>query len=221
MFKKDNETILIIERKTINDLKASICDGRHREQKARLIGSVGNTNRIMYIVEGNLDKSIDTKISGLPVSTILGSIINTQLRDNIKVYKTTSIFETSEYIRKLLDKLNKEEDNYFQEGEKKISSSDYSKTLKSCKKTNMTPEVWFISQLSLIPQVTDKIANEIVTKYKNVVSLIKEYERTPDHLREKLLSDINYPISNGKTKRIGDKVSKRIFNFFYETNLED
>ena len=85
----------------------------------------------------------------------------------------------------------------------------------------MTPEVWFISQLSLIPQVTDKIANEIVTKYKNVVSLIKEYERTPDHLREKLLSDINYPISNGKTKRIGDKVSKRIFNFFYETNLED
>lgn len=212
IFKKDEEVLLIIERKTIIDLKASICDGRNREQKARLICS---GNHIMYIIEGDLSKSLDTKISGIPVSTLIGSLINTQLRDNIKVYKTSSLFETSEYIRKLFDKIDKDVDTYFQEGEKRISSSEYSKTLKNSKKANMTPEVWFISQLSLVPQVTEKISNEIVKKYINLINLMKEYERTPDHLKEKLLSDIIYPISLGKTRRVGDKVSKRIYMFFY------
>jgi len=108
IFKKDDEIILIIERKTINDLKASICDGRHREQKARLIGSGNSVNRIMYVIEGDFDKSLDTKVTGVPISTLIGSLINTQLRDNIKVYKTNSLFETSEFIKKLWDKLNKE-----------------------------------------------------------------------------------------------------------------
>ncbi len=38
----------------------------------------------------------------------------------------------------------------------------------------MTPEVWFLSQLSLIPQVTEKIATIIVDKYKNLTKLTKE-----------------------------------------------
>ena len=45
---KDNEKLLI-ERKTINDLKASICDGRAREQKARLLGTTPR-NRILYLI---------------------------------------------------------------------------------------------------------------------------------------------------------------------------
>ena len=40
IFTKDDETVMVIERKTISDLKASICDGRNREQKARLLGCI-------------------------------------------------------------------------------------------------------------------------------------------------------------------------------------
>ena len=218
VFKNDDGIILIIERKTINDLKASIYDGRNREQKARLLGTQNNVDRIMYIIEGDLSKSLETTISGLPISTLVGSLINTQLRDNIKVYKTSSLFETSEYIRKLFDKLSKDGDNYFQEGDKKISSSEYASTLKTCKKANMTPEIWFITQLSLIPQVTEKISNEVLKRYGNLFNLMKEYNTTPDHLKEKLLSDITYPLSSGKTRRIGDKISKRIYSFFYGIN---
>jgi ERCC4-type nuclease len=220
VFKNDTEIVLRIERKTINDFKASICDGRNREQKTRLLGSGTSVDRIMYIIEGDLSKSLDTKVSGLPISTLLGSIINTQLRDNIKVYKTLSLFETSEYIRKLFDKLSKDIDNYFQEGEKKVSASQYSTTLKTSKKANMTPEVWFITQLSLIPQVTDKIAAEVVNKYSTFVNLFREYETTPQHLKEKLLSDITYPIASGKTRRVGDKVSKRIYEFVYGIQIQ-
>jgi len=215
VFRKGTDVILIIERKTVNDLKASICDGRGREQKARLLNSGIHRDRVMYLIEGNLDKSLDSKVSGLPVSTLVGSLINTQLRDNIKVYKTASIRETGEFIVKLLDKLNKDGDDYFREGEQKISASEYSATLKKKKKANMTVEVWFISQLALIPQVTEKISEVIVEKYKNVMVLLEEYNKTPEHLKVKLLADLKYSISNGKERRIGDKISERIYKFFH------
>jgi ERCC4-type nuclease len=108
LFRSEGKTILIIERKTVNDLKASICDGRGREQKARLLGSTPK-ERIIYLIEGSLDKTLSEKINGLPVSTLIGSLINTQLRDGIKVYKTSTISESSEFIIKLQDKIEKDE----------------------------------------------------------------------------------------------------------------
>ena len=84
----------------------------------------------------------------------------------------------------------------------------------------MTPEVWFITQLSLIPQVTEKISEIIVNKYVNLLSLIKVYESIPEDLRPKLLSDLEYELSNGKKRRIGDKLSKKIYFFFYGLNID-
>jgi len=219
LFRRNDETVLIIERKTINDLKASICDGRAREQKARLMGSGISTDRIIYLIEGNLDQSLNDKISGLPVSTILGSLINTQLRDNIKIYKTNSIEESAIFVCRLLDKLTKDIDNYFKTDVQSISASLYATTLKKNKKANLTPEVWFINQLSGIPQVTEKIADVIVKKYSSVRNLISEYETTPEHLKEKLLADLTFELSTGKQRRIGDKISSRIYNFFYNIEI--
>jgi ERCC4-type nuclease len=216
IYRQNGEIILIIERKTVKDLKASICDGRAREQKARLIGTTP-IDRILYLIEGDLDKKLSEKINGLPVSTLIGSLINTQLRDGIKVYKTSSIDESVEFLQKLFEKIEKDGNNYFKNDDKKISNSEYASTLKKSKKANMTPEIWFISQLSLIPQVTEKIASVITEKYKNVKELIIEYERTPEHLREKLLADLPFKLANGKNRRIGDKISMRIYNFFYNT----
>ena len=79
----------------------------------------------------------------------------------------------------------------------------------------MTVEVWFISQLALIPQVTEKISEVIVEKYKNVMVLLEEYNKTPEHLKVKLLADLKYSITNGKERRIGDKISERIYKFFH------
>ena len=56
LFREGGETVLIIERKTVQDLKASITDGRAREQKARLLGSGTQVERIMYLIEGNLEE---------------------------------------------------------------------------------------------------------------------------------------------------------------------
>ena len=214
LFREDGKTILIIERKTVNDLKASICDGRCREQKARLLGTISK-ERIMYLIEGTLDKPLSAKIGGLPVSTIVGSLVNTQLRDGIKVYKTSTIDESVEFLCKLHDKLEKDGDTYFRDENGKTSDINYVASLKKSKKANMTPKNWFITQLSLIPQVTEKVSSVIVEKYPSLRDLVKEYEIIPEHLREKLLADLTFELTTGKTRRIGDKISSRIYHFLY------
>jgi ERCC4-type nuclease len=213
LFREEGETVLVIERKTVADLKASICDGRGREQKARLLGTTPPA-RIMYLIEGSLDMRLDEKICGMPVSTLVGSIVNTQLRDGIKAYKTNSIGETVEFIQKLREKLLKEGDTYFKESSG-ISDAGYSSTLKASKKANMTPRVWLISQLSLVPQLSEKIAEAITDRYPTVIAITRDYESAPEHLRPKLLADITYQISGGKTRRVGDKLSSRVHEFFY------
>lgn len=218
IYRQNGDTILVIERKTVNDLKASICDGRGREQKARLLGNMPR-KRILYLIEGSLNKPLSDKVSGLPVDTLVGSLVNTQFRDDIKVYKTASIEETANFLIKLLDKLIKDGDNYFNTTEEQtISATEYSSSLKKSKKANMTPYVWFIAQLSLIPQVTEKVAEEIVNVYGTPVKLVQTYETTPEHLREKLLADITYSVKNDKRRRIGDKMSGRIYHYFYGIN---
>ena len=49
----EGEIILIIERKTQADLLSSIKDGRHREQKLRLLNS--SIPNIAYLIEGKND----------------------------------------------------------------------------------------------------------------------------------------------------------------------
>jgi ERCC4-type nuclease len=214
LFRDNSKTILVIERKTIDDLKASICDTRAREQKARLIEN-NDRNRIMYLIEGNLNKSLTDKVSGMPVSTLIGSIINTQLRDNIKVYKTYTIKESVEFIIRLHDKLTKDGDDFFKTEDSNTSAGEYAATLKTKKKSNMTPEVWLNCQLSLVPQVTEKISVEIVKTYPHVRALIHAYDELDNETsKHKMLSNITYPIKNDKTRRVGDKISTRIYQYF-------
>lgn len=213
VFKCGEDTVLIIERKTINDLSASICDGRHREQKARLLGSGIHKNRIMYLIEGNINKM--TRVKG-GTDTLIGSVINTQLRDGIKVYKTTSLQETVKFVEKLFDKLQKDGEKYWKyENNHEVSVAKYSSTLKTKKKANMTPDVWLHTQLVLIPQVTGGIATEIMKVYPTLRELVCAYEEIDESVRESLLQDIKYPLSSGKERRIGSKVSARIYNFVY------
>lgn len=234
VFMDGDEIVLIIERKTILDLKASIIDGRRSEQHARL--STVPKERIIYLIEGDLNFPLEDKISSFPISTLVSSILNTQLRDGIHVYKTLTIDESCEYLRAIHAKLNKDITLLF--GANSVSlegieaSAHYCSTLHRQKKANMTPEVWFISQLCLIPQITEKVATEIVRKYPTVSSLCRAYDNVwrdaPIPIGEKskadfekrcvgLLSNITYQIKGGKSRRVGDKAAERIYKFFNGT----
>jgi ERCC4-type nuclease len=217
IFKQNNNIIFIIERKTIPDFKSSICDKRYREQKARLLNSGIANTRIMYIIEGDLNTIISSTINGFPISTLISSIINSMLRDGIFVYKTSSILETSEFIKKLHEKLEKNINNFFNFTYiKSISDQEYASTLKKKKKNNLTPNIWFINVLSQIPQVTEKISFEIIKQYDNVICLSSAYKKcNSQDEAKKLLSEIKIPVGINKQKRLGYVISERIYNLFH------
>jgi len=225
LFRIGEEIVLVIERKSVADLGASICDGRAREQKARLLHTGIPRDRVMFLVEGNLNKPLDKKVGSLSVGTLFGSMINTQLRDGVRVWRTSSLSETAEFVKKLHQKLCADYNEFWKYNEGcEMSAGNYSASLKKSKKANMTPKVWLIAQLSLIPQVTEKVAVEIVKWYPSIFALFSAYEQFPDEDdrasdRASLLEDITYSTSSGKDRRLGPKLSKRIYSFMY--GIED
>merc|ERR1712226_1757720 len=91
-----NSTLLIIERKTCQDLLASINDNRYREQKARLLANY-NLNQVCYLIENNIDDKLDRyRKNGKKI--VLGAIINKLFRDQIKIIRTYDVNESYIYL---------------------------------------------------------------------------------------------------------------------------
>ena len=209
IFKYNDDDVLIIERKTLSDLACSIKDGRYNEQKQRLLSNYSK-HKILYIIEGNMNKSSDFIVGGLPMYTLFSSIINMLLRDNINIYKSIDIQETIRFIKKFIKKLKKQGTSFL--NQKNIS---YTQTLiKSKKKQNMTPEICYLQQLSQIPGVSYKIAKTISQEYKSMNELIINYNKLEtEEQKQNMLMDIKITSKTGKQRRIGKKVSINIYNF--------
>ncbi len=84
----------IIERKTADDLAASIVDKRYNQQKFRLQNS--NIKNIFYLVEGKVSQH-----ANLPQSTINKAVLNTQIVQNFKVRTTQSLQESIRLITEM------------------------------------------------------------------------------------------------------------------------
>ena len=70
-FVKDDKEIIILERKSVSDLLASIKDGRYEEQSHRLIHSSGlYRHHIIYIIEGLFSQLKDEKEKKMVYSAI-------------------------------------------------------------------------------------------------------------------------------------------------------
>jgi len=204
IFKFNNEIVLIVERKTLQDLSDSIKDGRYREQKLRLLGNYPK-DKILYLIEGNMNRSKNISISGLKLYGLFSCLINLLLRDKIKIYKTNNITETIRFIQNLSKKIKLQGNSFMEK-----SQIQYCETLKIKKKSNLTPHVCFLYQLSQIPGISHKMASVISEKYPSMFELIKCYLSEKEN-KETLLSDLKIKLKNGKKRRIGDKASKNIY----------
>tara|TARA_B110001452_G_C15203073_1_gene417430 strand:- start:318 stop:1001 length:684 start_codon:yes stop_codon:yes gene_type:complete len=191
-FIENDEIIYIIERKTINDLGASIKDGRYKEQKMRLLSN--HSDNIYYIIEGNIDDC-----TTLNRKALLGSIINMSFRDNIKVINSNNINDTYDIILQIQKKYN---DGKFKKIE--TTKENYISAIKTNKKENMSKELCNIIQLATIPGVSQNISKIIMEKYGSLNNLIEEYKKTDNLLL------VN--ISLGKRK-IGKVLSMKICDY--------
>lgn len=92
--KTDVELVLpyVVERKRMDDLGASIKDGRFHEQKFRLRRS--GLENVIYLVE-NYGSN---KHVGLPIQSLMQALQNTRVQDNFKVHETDSLKNSARFL---------------------------------------------------------------------------------------------------------------------------
>ena len=149
---------LIIERKAIPDLSASIVDGRYREQRKRLADSAVP---YMYIFEGPI-----THKESVPQATLLGALVNMALIYKIPYVQTNNIDQTVQVVLSILSKLN--------EGRIPTEAAVPPNVLVS-KKTARAKDL-FPNQLALIPGVSLLKAKIITRVYANFKELLDVFE---------------------------------------------
>lgn len=199
IIEKDNVPKLIIERKTLTDLSSSIIDGRFREQKARLLDSIQDPNKILYIIESNVGKTTISK------DTMESAMINLLFKHNYKMLQTGSNDDTFNNVLLLYKKI---QGNEFCD-----VKNDIKNTCKMITKSEKMKQYIFINQLCLIPGVSESIAKVINDKYMTMANLINEWNKIDDiQGKEKMLIDLQIT----EKRKIGKALSKKIYDAHFK-----
>lgn len=149
VIKNDHDILFVIERKTRSDLSASIIDGRFREQKQRLIDSVGDPSKIIYIIEGSKKTKMD--------KTLDSAIINLMIVHKYFVVTTKCPKDTMQKLEIICKKMGTiGENGVIREKPKELLSKDHS----MC--------TVFARQIACIPQIGMTIAEKIANEYQNI-----------------------------------------------------
>lgn len=208
------ELIIIIERKTLSDLSASIKDGRYKEQKERMIYSIKKSVRKIVLIEGN-----DYKNFTFPINTLNSVIINTMIRDNIHIHLTKDIEDTIIFIENIMLQLPKYYEDLEQEivyGETKICNNEFN--CKVVKKDNINEKICFRNMLTQIPGISTNMASIFSEKYNNMENFINKLNEESVNDKNniiRILSDEKYG-----TRRIGEKIAKKIVLFIFNNDEE-
>jgi len=223
----EDKDVLIIERKTINDLLSSIKDGRYEEQSYRFTHSSGfPAHSVIYIIEGSISQSrtlLERKI-------IYSAITSLNFFKGFSVIRTSSVAETAEYIVWMCEKIEKNmlkgvfpyylqptiqtKQSHIDENEQNIftpsseAPANYCTVVKKVKKENVTPENIGEIVLCQIPGISSTTAISIMKKFGTFPQLMKAMQENPNSL-----DDITYE-SNGKIRKINKPCIENIKKYF-------
>jgi len=204
-----NEFIGIFERKTMADLSASIKDGRHREQKARLLewrkGREGR--RVYYVIEG-FGTAADR--------ALVSSVMNTLFRDDIITLFMRDASETAEFFTEAFVRFLEDPAKYGMvtagggaAGSGIGIADSYISQVKMKKNKNITPENVFVFQLSQIPGISTKIAMGIAAVHPTMSHFVRALDAYGTDLKAKVRYVENLPLEEGGRK-VGKKTAAKI-----------
>jgi ERCC4-type nuclease len=157
---------LVIERKSIRDLEASILDGRYRDQRARMLAFCQeHKTQPMYVLEGPLSSS-----SGrLGKKALMKFIHRLVFHYQIAVLQTHSVHETSELVQTLLEQW-KEDPTSLQRTTELIKITD---GIHVQKKANASdPKQFGIACLAQCPGVSIKMAEGLIEQFGSLIKII-------------------------------------------------
>ena len=237
------EVVALFERKTVSDMIASVKDGRYKEQKVRLMSYhiQNKTKKLYYILEGDTSKLNPTE-----EKLFWGSWISSQVRDGMETFRTLNIGETFKLVIKLLERIIKEpsvlniskyQSEYYtkhlslssntsndvlnttQVDDDKEVNISYLSSIKSRKKDNITPKLYHIMSLGLIPNVSNSSAEAIISKYGSMIAILSAY-KSIDSIKDLSDNDKNikkkYLLADIKIsdkRKLGKNASEKVFEY--------
>lgn len=182
---------IVIERKSIRDLEASILDGRYREQRGRiLVFCEQNKTQPLYILEGSLSSSTGR----LQKSALMKFIQRLVLHYQIPVIQTASIHETAELLQTMMEQW-KEDPSRLKQTTERIKMTD---GIHVQKKANAAdPTQFAITCLAQCPGVSVKMGEAILAECGSLKAVMEK--------SVKELGEIK--VNN---RKVGPVVSKRL-----------
>ena len=184
---------LIIERKSIRDLEASILDGRYREQRGRILSYCQeNKTQPVYILEG----SLNSLTGRLEKSAIIKFINRLTLHYQIQVLHSDSVKETAEIITALFQQWN--ETDPMKTIKHKTDLVKVTDGIHIQKKANAADYKQFgITCLAQCPGVSVKMAEALMEAFGSLKGVLEAPVKDIENVKV-------------GTRRVGPVVSKRL-----------
>ena len=224
---------IIVERKSLSDLAASIKDGRYEEQSYRLNGLPHHNHNIVYLIEGDLAKFNSFK-ERIDKQTLYSAMFSINYYKGFSLMRSTSMDETAFIVCNMAYKIGKDPNKlpYFRQnldtenGVSETTSSDsapsepapseskeYCSVIKKVKKDNITEENIGEIMLCQIPGISSVTALTIMEKYKYLPNLVKCIQEDPD-----CLNGISTTDANGKSRKISKTTISTIVKYLGNKN---
>jgi ERCC4-type nuclease len=192
---------VIIERKTLTDLAASIKDGRYREQSFRLQKSLEEGYKVIYMIEGNMDLYVGT----LPKDTLTRTFYSL-MNKGFNVFLTKNVKDSAYFILQFAEKIKDTTIETTNTITNEINYENIEGVIHKQKNTNLTRDNISIFMLSQLPGISSITATIIMDKYKHISNLIKELATDPECLEK--FEYINP--KNNKPKKLNKNIIKCI-----------
>ena len=207
-FHLNGSCIIIFERKTVNDLAASISDGRYKEQSHRLTNASLSNHQIYYLIEGNIS-SYKSNYSRINSTALLSALCSLSYIKGFSIWNTSSLNETGAFLLQWATKILKEKPKT----EVVYTEAVYTESIKISKKSQTTKENILAIMLMQIPGVSSAIANTISDIYNNnIYELCSAIRENND-----CLNNINYNpkyLSPQTIRKINKRTILNIINLF-------
>lgn len=194
---------LLIERKTVKDLVASLKDGRYHDQRARWKDFQQDfpQARVAVWIEGDL---MNTEMEDIIRGALVNSLMRLQTIHGVAVLQWTT---RTQFVRGLQLAMKKIEQDptHLLPKEEIESSSHRILDLKAYKKTNATPDVVWRSVLTLVPGVAPGVSEKILVVFPTLVSFMTSARADLDDTKRRLME-----IKISPRRRLGAIISSRI-----------
>lgn len=211
IYEIDNIPVLVMERKTLNDLAMSIKDGRWRNQRINLLQNY-QRRIIYYIIEGSFHfENEDYIYCGLNKKILMSSLMNCMIRDDIKIIWTKDILETKHLLIYLTEKLEKDCDKLGLLGEERENKRDIIQIHKE-KSTNLSQEKFFKNCLLQIPGISSISSESIILCYPSYLIFYESLKNLSDEERINKLSGIT---CGEKKRKLSKTAISNLVKYFF------